>query len=226
MKSKSPQAMPSQNPAAAGQKTVRDHFRDGLLAALRADPEVVSATRSSSAFCQMVRGLVLDATRGKTGAIRLVLATIGDEPIELENKTETIRGSQGSSRPAPRWDWNEAGEWDPLEHAEAKTPPAPPPMTKPPTPEEEAAVEARAQAFLAMLEAEERAAGERAASADAEAPARMSDAASGNFSPGGAGNSGDSPPPTGTFVSAVEAPPQQQRSFTIRIAGREVETRP
>jgi hypothetical protein len=228
------QALPSPR-----RKSDPEHFRDGLSAVLRADPDDVAATRPRTILGASVRGLALEFARGKTAAIRLVLSRLDDGGDAAENKTETCLDSQGIMRGAeppqgvrkaePQWEWNAAGEWAPSRRVELKSAaPAPQwPMNTPPTEEENAAVERKMQMLVAVrlaeIEAEKRAAeaeaektgGAEREAAESPSPPPAPDGAISGSSPNALPLSGrdDDRPPDRPISGRFESPPPGSGSF-------------
>ena len=105
-------------PGRRRRKTLRQHFCDGLEAALKAEPYPFATTKPRTMLGRMVRELVLDAARAKCAAIRLVFDYLDQAELErTEMETEGLEDdSQGNREPArapePQWDWNEATGWD------------------------------------------------------------------------------------------------------------------
>jgi hypothetical protein len=93
-------------------RTLKQHFCDGLAAALRAEPYAFATTKPRTMMGQMVRELALDAARAKCDAIKLVFAYLEEaERSEMETEGEGD-DSQGISAPQTQWDWSEEGVWD------------------------------------------------------------------------------------------------------------------
>ena len=98
-------------------KSLRQHFREGLEAALMAEPEAFAATKPRTMMGLMVRELVCEAAHARCDAIRLVFAYVDEaELLRTETETEdTGDNSQGISEPESteetKWDWDETG-WD------------------------------------------------------------------------------------------------------------------
>lgn len=93
-------------------RTLKQHFCDGLAAALRAEPYAFATTKPRTMMGQMVRELALDAARAKCDAIKLVFAYLEEaERSEMESDGEGD-DSQGNSAPETQWDWSEDGVWD------------------------------------------------------------------------------------------------------------------
>jgi hypothetical protein len=98
-------------------KTLRQHFCDGIEAAVKADPGAFAATQPRTMMGQMVQELVRIAGSGRCGQIKLV-AFFLDEAEARRNEAQIEDGddSQGISGPEalpePKWDWDEDGAWD------------------------------------------------------------------------------------------------------------------
>ena len=65
------------------------HFREGLEAALRAEPYTLAVTKPRTVLGMMVKELALDAARGEIKAVQLVLTELAADPE---------KGSQGRSQ--------------------------------------------------------------------------------------------------------------------------------
>ncbi|HEX4079023.1 MAG TPA: hypothetical protein VHX61_09145 [Rhizomicrobium sp.] len=93
-------------------RTLKQHFCDGLAAAVRAEPYPFATSKPRTMMGQMVRELVLDAARAKCDAIKLVFAYLDEaERTEMDTDGEGD-DSQGISAPETQWDWSEEGVWD------------------------------------------------------------------------------------------------------------------
>jgi hypothetical protein len=99
-------------------KTPRQHFCDGLEAALKAEPDSLAATKPRTTMGLMVQNLVLEASRARPEQIKLVFAFLEQAAVERRERAaeEGDDDSQGISGagPAsePRWDWDEKTGWD------------------------------------------------------------------------------------------------------------------
>ena len=98
-------------------KSLRQHFREGIEAGLRAEPEVFHNTKPRTVMSQIVRELVCAATKARCDAIKLVFALV-DEAELARAQAETDDAGDDSqailepqSTAEPEWDWNETG-WD------------------------------------------------------------------------------------------------------------------
>lgn len=98
-------------------KSLRQHFRDGLEAGLKAEPEAFAATKPRTMMGLIVRELVCAAANARCDAIRLVFDFV-DEAELLRSETnmeEAGDNSPGISEQEPaeetKWDWGENG-WD------------------------------------------------------------------------------------------------------------------
>jgi hypothetical protein len=107
-------------PVRRQRKSLRQHFREGLEAGLRAEPESFRSTRPRTMLSLMVRELVCAAASSRCDAIRLVF-TFVDEAELLRSEAQTDEAddnSQGNSDAEladdTKWEWNE-GSWDPSE---------------------------------------------------------------------------------------------------------------
>jgi len=204
-------------PGRRRRRTLKQHFCDGLAAALRAEPYPFATTKPRTMMGQTVRELVLDAARAKCDAIKLVFAYLEEaERTEMESDGAGD-DSQGNSAPETQWDWSEDGVWDTSRREEADV-------------EREqrmARAKAEAEAEEADLrenppcDAETKAAREamiqrfqRVAEADRENEARKARLAAGQ-----AGGGAPEVPISGNS----EAQPTPQPERTMRVGGRLVE---
>lgn len=96
-------------------KSLRQHFREGLEAGLKAGPEAFAATKPRTMMGLIVRELVCAAASARCDAIRLVFDFVDEAELpRTEPETEeAVDNSQGISEPAEetKWDWSENG-WD------------------------------------------------------------------------------------------------------------------
>jgi hypothetical protein len=90
---------------------MRAIFKEGLEAALRADPKVLEKCNPKTGAGLFVRGLVLEAGKGRTTSIRTLMSLIDWEP-DKNQEAEEIVDETG-------WDWNADGVWQTLPDAEA-----------------------------------------------------------------------------------------------------------
>jgi hypothetical protein len=97
---------------------MRQHFCDGLEAAVKAEPYPFATTKPRTILGLMVRELVLDAARAKCAAIKLVFDYL-DQAERERTQAETDgaeHGSQGNPEPGrapePQWDRDETTGWD------------------------------------------------------------------------------------------------------------------
>lgn len=99
-------------PGRRRRRTLKQHFCDGLAAAVRVEPYPFATTKPRTMMGQMVRELVLDAARAKCDAIKLVFVYLDEaERTEMDTDGEGD-DSQGISGPETQWDWSEEGVWD------------------------------------------------------------------------------------------------------------------
>jgi hypothetical protein len=82
-------------------------LKDGLEAALRANPEVLDTCKPKTCLGRLICGMVLEASKGKTTSLRQVMALLDWVPPE---PTEEFRKEA--------WDWNEDGVWETMPEAE------------------------------------------------------------------------------------------------------------
>ncbi len=99
-------------------KSLRQHFREGLEAGLKAEPEAFAATKPRTMMGLMVRQLVWEASHARCDAIKLVFAYVDEaKPLRTESETEDADDhSQGLSGPdstdETKWDWDVVTGWD------------------------------------------------------------------------------------------------------------------
>ncbi|HEX4079990.1 MAG TPA: hypothetical protein VHX61_14085 [Rhizomicrobium sp.] len=205
-------------PGQKRRRTLKQHFCDGLAAAVRAEPYPFATTKPRTMMGQMVRELVLDAARAKCGAIKLVFVYLDEaERTEMDTDGEGD-DSQGISEPETRWDWSEEGVWDASRREEAdverekraaraeaasEAEEANLRENPPSDAETEALKEAMIQRFLGVAEA------------DRENEARKARLAAGKNARGGV--------PEVPISGNSEAPATPQPERTIRVGGRLVE---
>lgn len=108
------------NGGGTGIKKRRRHMRailkEGLEAALRANPEVVENCKPKTFAGKLVRGMLIEAAKAKTTPLKQVMSLIDWEP---ENGDEDIAEIPDDTE----WDWTEEGEWVTKPEAVAKAEP-------------------------------------------------------------------------------------------------------
>src|SRR2546423_7486531 len=89
-----------ERPARPKRRAARAILKDGLEAALRADPEVMTNCKPKTCAGGIVRALVLGAGKGKMTALKTLMSLLdweaeeeGEEPQEHSDE--------------PRWDWSD-----------------------------------------------------------------------------------------------------------------------
>lgn len=85
------------------------HLRNGIEAALRADPKKLDETDPRTCMGRVARSLVQKAGEGETPALKLMLSMI--EWKDPEGDTEEAATVEARND-EPKWDWNESGDWD------------------------------------------------------------------------------------------------------------------
>jgi hypothetical protein len=97
-------------------KSLRQHFCDGIEAAVKAEPAAFAATKPRTMMGQMVQELVRIAATGHCGQIKLVASFLEEAEARRNAQIEDLDDSQGISGreapPEPRWDWSDDGAWD------------------------------------------------------------------------------------------------------------------
>ena len=83
---------------------MRAILKEGLEAALRANPEVVENCKPKTFAGALVRGMLIEAAKAKTTPLKEVMSLIDWEP---ENGEEDVAEIPDHTE----WDWNEDGEW-------------------------------------------------------------------------------------------------------------------
>lgn len=83
-------------------------LKDGLEAALRADPEVLEKCKPKTGLGGIIRGLVLEAGKTKTTPLKQVMSLLDWE--EDENPSECVDETE--------WDWSPEGEWETMPEEE------------------------------------------------------------------------------------------------------------
>ena len=100
-------------PAAKRRRTIHAHLKDGIEAALRAEPYFLAVTKTRTTLGLVIRELTLEAARGKVQMIRLMLTLLAyEEPEEVE-EAECVPDDTV-------WDWNEDGVWEGKPNSEAE----------------------------------------------------------------------------------------------------------
>jgi hypothetical protein len=94
-------------------RPMRAILKEGLEAALRADPEVLEKCKPKTGAGALVRGLVLEAAKGKMTAFKELMRIVDREPDAEES--EDVQGISDE----PRWDWGADGVWRTLPEAGA-----------------------------------------------------------------------------------------------------------
>ena len=101
-----------------GRKSLRQHFREGLEAGLKAEPEAFAATKPRTVMGLIVRELVCAAASARCDAIKLVFNFVDEAELPSTELGTDDAGdnSQGNSEPEPteetKWDWDEKTGWD------------------------------------------------------------------------------------------------------------------
>jgi hypothetical protein len=85
---------------------MRAILKEGLEAALRADPQVLEKCTPKTNYGALVRGLVQEAVKGKTTPLRTLMSLIDWEPPQAGSEA-----SEDVSDDGP-WDWNADGVWE------------------------------------------------------------------------------------------------------------------
>jgi hypothetical protein len=144
-------------------RKTRAILKEGLEAALRADPKVLEHCVPRTGAGLIVRGLVLEAGKGRTTSLKTLMSLIDWEPENGEADLAAIPDET-------QWDWNEEGIWETL--------PEPAPEPGAAAPEEGPAKKELRRRITRLMEA-----------GDYERVARIMEAAvSGNYDgPDGAG---------------------------------------
>src|SRR5438445_6418223 len=95
----------------AKRRALRAILREGLEAALRADPEVLEKCKPRTGAGRVVRGLVLEAGKGKTTPLKTLMSLVdweeGAESEEIVDETH--------------WDWSPEGVWETMPEAEPES---------------------------------------------------------------------------------------------------------
>lgn len=86
-------------------RSIQAHFREGLEAALRADPRLLAECEPKTGAGTVVRSLVLEAGQGKTPALKLMLQMLGFK------ESEAADSESDESYFEPEWDWNAERRW-------------------------------------------------------------------------------------------------------------------
>jgi hypothetical protein len=84
-------------------------LKEGLEAALRANPEVLEKCKPRTGVGLFVRGLVLEAGKGKTTSLRTLMSL-----VEWESNEEDGQDDPDGSL----WDWSPDGVWETMPEAE------------------------------------------------------------------------------------------------------------
>lgn len=108
---------------AGRQRPLRVHLREGMEAALKAEPHALAAADPRTLLGMVIRELGFEAARGKTPAVKLMLQMIdwkeprvADQRAANDDEPGVISGlahEQGViSRFEPVWDWDATGRWE------------------------------------------------------------------------------------------------------------------
>src|SRR5437764_15337527 len=92
-------------PSAKRRRTIHAHLKDGIEAALPAEPYFLAVTKTRTTLGLVIRELTLEAARGKVQMIRLMLALLAYEEPEEAEEAECVPDDTV-------WDWNEDGVWE------------------------------------------------------------------------------------------------------------------
>ncbi|HLY06836.1 MAG TPA: hypothetical protein VKR31_13920 [Rhizomicrobium sp.] len=105
----------------AGIRKKRRHMRailkEGLEAALRADPQVLEKCTPKTGYGRIVRGLVLEAATCKATPLKTLMSLIDWEPQEDDEDFEEIDDDTP-------WDWSPDGVWETMPEPEPASEPA------------------------------------------------------------------------------------------------------
>lgn len=97
------------------QRPLRWHIREGMEAALKSNPRKLAQAETRTGVGLMVRGLLLEAGRGTTAAVRLVLQFIDWKPPKDEGRKAppgTVHEQGVICKFEPEWEWDATGKWD------------------------------------------------------------------------------------------------------------------
>ena len=83
-------------------------LKEGLEAALRADPEMLEKCKPKTGLGGIIRGLVLEAGKTKTTPLKLVMSLLAWD--EDENPNECVDETE--------WDWSPEGVWETMPEEE------------------------------------------------------------------------------------------------------------
>ena len=105
-----PSRMP---PPRRRRKTLRQHFCDGIEAAVKAEPVAFKSTKPRTMLGLMVRELVSAASRARCDCIKLVATYLDEGEVRRTAAEIDSQGlSEPQSPPEPQWDWSRDGVWD------------------------------------------------------------------------------------------------------------------
>jgi hypothetical protein len=91
-------------------RPVRSIFKEGIEAALRAEPYFLATTKTRTTLGWIIRELVLDAGRGKMTALKAMLSLLDWEEPEESGETQEILDEP--QRDEPQWEWTSEGVWE------------------------------------------------------------------------------------------------------------------
>jgi hypothetical protein len=95
-------------------RKVRAILRDGVEAALRADAEVLENCKPKTPMGRIVRGLVLEAGKGRMTAFKALMSLVDSEPDAPDSEDAQALADE------PAWDWSADGVWETMPEAEAE----------------------------------------------------------------------------------------------------------
>lgn len=94
-------------------RKVRAILRDGVEAALRADAEVLENCKPKTPMGRIVRGLVLEAGKGRMTAFKALMSLVDSEPDAPDSEDAQALADE------PAWDWSADGVWETMPEAKA-----------------------------------------------------------------------------------------------------------
>ena len=112
-----PADQPIRAPISRRRKSLRQHFCDGIEAAVKAEPEAFANTKPRTMLGLIVHSLVRGAGTGRCDQVKLVMIILDEGErrrgvAEMSGEFDEDSPENPAPKPPPQWDWNEDGAWD------------------------------------------------------------------------------------------------------------------